>query len=152
MVLLAELKEGIEKGTYVGVRFTKESNDAINKFKKENKIPANDKSEYRLHCTVLYSRKHVNYDPTEDNKKEIKAKSAGFDAFDDGDAIVMRLSSSGLGSLNKKLMGMGGTSDYKTYKPHVTLSYNGKGFDVKSLPEFKTTLKVENIYVTDLDD
>ena len=56
-------KDATKKGSYAGVRFDKETNRALHKYMKENKIPNAIRPD-KLHTTVLYSRKYLpNYKP-----------------------------------------------------------------------------------------
>jgi len=103
-----------------------------------------------LHCTLIYSKKpHKNKINSEDYK--ITAKFKGYEYFGENkDTLVVLLESEELINRNKFLVKeYGFISDFETYTPHVTLSYNST-VDISTLPDIEFDVVLENEYVQDL--
>ena len=129
----ASPKEKIE-GSYVAVKFSKESNKALKKFAKglgiDNIIPSD-----KLHITVIYSRKPIPVSEMPHDKKEIDMvvqpdHLSIFPTQSKKNALVLELNAPQLNELHKELMDKYKlTYDYDEYKAHVTLSYDCGDFD-----------------------
>lgn len=144
---LYEMKQ--QKGTYVGVKFDKETVDAISKYIKDNNIPNAIKPD-EIHTTLLYSRKHCpNYIPGGMYKKPIIATPKEFtvwetnpDAGTKTKCLIVKLNCPELVDRHNELMDEhDATFDYDKYQPHVTLSYDIGDIDVKDLPDISDTVK-----------
>ena len=79
MKLIDLLEKEEQKGTYAGVRFSKETIDDIKKYIEENEIPNRIKFD-KLHTTLLYSRKHCpNYEPAGELEEVMHGKPEKFE-------------------------------------------------------------------------
>lgn len=113
------------KGTYVKAVPTEESASRIAEVCRminvPNRVPKED-----LHTTILYSRAPVDAEGRFDDLRSVSARGVGFDIFEDGPnrCLVVKLESNGLSSMHSELRKLGGTHDYPSYNPHVTLSYD----------------------------
>lgn len=126
-MLLHELKTPQVQGTYVAVRPTDSTLALIRAWADQHRIVLDDD----LHVTVLYSRKPVNVAPCSD---EFVATGIGFDTF--GDALVLKLNSDALHARHAQFIAQGGTHDYPSYSPHMTLQAksNLKPADMPEVP------------------
>lgn len=150
-----ELIEGIQKGTYAGVRFSKPTvkmlKNLIEKYNIPNPIPSN-----KLHTTLLYSRKYLpKYTPKGKIDPPMLGKFTGFDIWesdkDNTRCLVMEYSCPNLKSRHKELMKEhDATYDFPVYKPHVTLSYD-IGDANPDLPVTVDDLEIVNEYGEDLN-
>ena len=77
----------------------------------------------QYHCTVMYSRVHV--EPIKINTP-ISAKAIGYDIFDDN-LLVIRLHCPQATSIFNELVSNGATYDFPSYVPHITVAANWKG-------------------------
>lgn len=101
-------------------------------------LPADD-----LHVTVLYSRQPV--DPMKmgegwsgDDKGRIKIKPGGPRAVErlGPDAVVLLFASWDIESRHRSMIEAGGSHDFETFQPHVTLSYSAEGVDLDTIKPF----------------
>lgn len=92
-------------------------------------LPAKD-----MHVTVVYSKTPLAWPAgktdqiTADNKSGRAVQRLG----DEG-AIVLKFKDKTLQDRNKELLELGAKSDYDSYIPHVTISYNGAGVDLDAV-------------------
>lgn len=145
-------------GTYVSMDLSEPSRHQLYGFVKNIlELPERvDASTY--HVTLCYSRT-----PVPDAEKFIgmgvghnrTARVAGYEVFptkNDGKCLVMRLDYPFAVSLNSKLTQMGATSDYDSYKPHLTIAYDmQKEVDPESLPLPQFDLEFDVVKVAPLD-
>lgn len=148
------LQEGTVKGTYAGVRLSPSSAAKLFAYAQEHNVPSPiPESEY--HVTLLYSRKvHPDYEAPGDYKTPLTARTKGFTLLgDEKDALVVLIDCSELEKRHHHLMKKhGATWDWPDYKPHVSLSYEAKGFDVSGLRASDIgTLTLTTEYREDLD-
>jgi len=115
-------------GLYVSVKPTQLSRDTISRLQ-----AFGDHSEppEELHCTIAYSKTSVPVGSAEAAvmaaPTRFSASAIGCEAWpgSDGDGyIVLHLSSASLHSENRTWKALGATSDFDTYKPHVTIAKN----------------------------
>ena len=142
-------------GTYVSLEMHKQSRDLLDHFVEMNlglKERVDPKS---YHVTVIYSRTPVPAAETLARDTAAAAIAVGYDLFatKTGEkCLVMRVKSSSAEQLNKWLVTNGATSDYDSYKPHVTICYNYTGDeDVSQLPIPKFALGFDVLNVAPLD-
>ena len=143
-------------GTYVSMDLTEESKELLDHFVEMNLglTERVDKSTY--HITIIYSRTPV---PSAENYAgSIGADAArvvGYEVFptkNDGDCLVMRLEFPFAILLNKQLTAEGATSDYDSYKPHMTIAYDmTQKVDPKTLPIPQFPLHFNEVKVAPLD-
>lgn len=128
-------------GLYVGVKFSENTLNKIQKFCKEHKIP-NALKKKDFHCTIAYSRKPVpNFKPIKTVKET--GKPIKFEIWESPPnvykdkttyCLIVKIDSEYLHVRFNNIIDMGATYDYDEYKPHLTLSYDvGKDFDIKTL-------------------
>lgn len=149
-------------GTYIGVKFSKDTLKAIHEYIKVNKIknpvPIKD-----IHSTVIFSR--VPFDIME--YFEIKSEKAFIKEFMIlSGSLVMVLESDYLKELHNRIMReYPATYDFPEYIPHVTLSYGPKNSNdapvpheyyekyhgIHKLPPFTYPVVIERVYVEDLN-
>ena len=157
---LTELKQ--TKGTYAGVHFDDDTNDAIIKYIKINKIP-NGLAKHKLHSTVLYSKKHCpDYKAPGKLDPVLIGTPTDFDVWesnpDNGPkmkCLVLKYDCPELIARHKQLMkGHDATYDYDKYEPHVTLSYDIGDFDIDKLSKVEDVISkivIDDEYHEDLD-
>jgi len=130
------------KGTYAAVRFSDNTKEDLEAFIDDNGIK-NGLSTDDLHCTLLYSRKHLpNYKPlgkvsytATPDKFEVWESPANAFKDDITYCLVLKLDCKELVDRFNTLMDEHeATFDYETYTPHCTLSYDvGEDFDLSTL-------------------
>jgi hypothetical protein len=90
------------------------------------------------HCTLCYSRTPVPDAERLHIEKPIIAYAKAYEVFPTKTGekcLVIRLHCPQATAINEKLTKMGATSDYASYKPHLTICYNYTGpDDVTNLP------------------
>lgn len=140
-------------GTYVGVRFNNETNQAIARYCKQNNIPNAVPTE-KLHTTVIYSRKHFEFEPLGRMKAPIVAVPDSFEIWPSDKTskrcLVLKYRCQKLVDRHSFLMKKyDATYDYDVYKTHVTFSYDVG--DMKDFPIYKGPLVIITEYTEDLD-
>jgi 2'-5' RNA ligase len=143
-------------GTYVSMDLSNGCKDILDHFVEMNLGLSErvDKSTY--HITIIYSRTPV---PSAENyagsTTDIEATVSGYEVFptkNDGKCLVMRLDFPFANMLNKQLTAEGATSDYDSYKPHMTIAYDIKQeIDPHTLPIPQFKLHFEAVKVAPLD-
>lgn len=150
-----------EPGTYAAVSFSNATIKAIRAYCDANKIPKPVPDE-KLHCTLLYSRKHCEYTPKTTLTPPLTATPKYLSVWEskskDGDGsvrcLVLEFACPELVKRHKQLMDdLQATYDFPDYKPHVTLSYDIEDMDESTLPDVKSIGDLEIIgeYGEDLD-
>lgn len=152
MKTFAQLMEGL-KGTYVGVRYAKESISMLKDLQRMYKIPNPTPSD-KMHTTVLYSRTPVDF-PIAENVNQSVDRSVQFHVFNTRDgkrALVLKVKSDYLTSRHELGNELGASYDFPDYIPHITLSYDvgEKTFSTKSF-KLEKNLTIETEYLEDLD-
>lgn len=144
-----------KEGTYVAFEMRDDSKDLLDNFVAMNLGLDERINPDEYHTTVIYSRTPVPQAEQFEGKMSASANVIGYEVFPTktGDkCLVMRLQSTQAEFLNKKLTEMGATSDYDSYKPHVTICYNYTGSnDVSTLPTPQFTLNFDKLTVKPLD-
>jgi len=160
LIDLVEEKDDSKKGTYAGVRFSKETIDGIKEYIKDNDIPNHTKF-HKMHTTLLYSREYCpDYVPAGKFEEAMHGKPEEFEVWDsqpdDDDhvakCLVMRYTCPELVKRHKTLMDEhNATYDFDEYKPHVTFSYDIGDMKIKDLPKFKGKIELVEEYGEDLN-
>ena len=143
-------------GTYVSMDLKEESKELVDHFVEMNLglTERVDKSTY--HITIIYSRAPV---PSAEQYagygEDQPARVTGYEVFptkNDGKCLVMRIECPFAELLNKQLTAEGATSDYDTYKPHMTIAYNiQQEIDPHTLPLPQFPLYFGKVKVEPLD-
>lgn len=124
--------------------------DFMTKHQIQNPEPAD-----KLHCTILYSRKHLpNYVPMP--KLTFVAIPTSLEIWPESgkNILVLKFDSPGLQARHKELMNTHqATWDYPDYKTHITLSYDAGDIDIKTLDYSMIAKPIifTNEYQEDLD-
>lgn len=157
--LLVEKKEK-QKGTYAGVKFSKDTVDGIKEYIKENDIP-NHTDYDKMHTTLLYSRKYLTaYEPSGKLSDIMVGNPIKFDVWDtqpdDGGnvarCLVLTYKCADLVRRHEYLMKEhGATFDYDDYTPHVTFSYDIGDMKDADLPKFDGKIEIVEEYGEDLN-
>ena len=160
---LFELNNKDPIGSYVAVKFSKESTNAIRNFMVETNIPDKLKQS-ELHSTIVYSRVHLPEFKAHGTLSEPWiATPTGFkiweskpNSFDKRSTycLVMTISCKDMDDRhNYAKKDHGATFDFDEYQPHITLSYDvGVGFDVDKLKWTGDPISVISEYCEDLED
>lgn len=111
-MLLRELKTTGPTGTYVAVLPTESTLALLQAWAAENKFELADD----LHVTVLYSRTVMNVVPCQD---EFVATGVNLEVL--GGCLVLKLECPALMKRHEQLIAQGGTHDFPSYIPHMTL-------------------------------
>lgn len=134
-----------DTGTYAHVEFDTATKKQIHKYCVLANIP-NAVRPDKLHTTLLYSRVPMSeYVPVGKYDFPLVAVPIGLatwemtnDAGEPSTCLVVLLSCPHLVARHEYLMNKyGGTFDYPTYLPHVTLSYDVHDLDPETLPFFE---------------
>ena len=143
-------------GTYVSMDLNDECRELLDNFVEMNLglTERVDKSTY--HITIIYSRTPV---PSAEayigTLADVDAKVTGYEVFptkNDGKCLVMRIDFPFANLLNKQLTAEGATSDYDSYKPHMTVAYDIKQeIDPHTLPVPQFPIKFGPVKVAPLD-
>lgn len=92
----------------------------------ESEIPLD-----KFHATIAYSKKKVDWNAIPAKQDELVLDSdphRGIENF--GEAVVLLLNSDELQSRWKEFIQNGASYDYDEYRPHITLTYEGKSANV----------------------
>ena len=93
-----------------------------------------------MHCTIVYSKKPVDWDCCGKSTKNIDVKDGKRSVHEfDGGATVLKFSSKEFSDRQKEFMDAGASFDYPEYQPHVTISYSAS--DMKNIPPYPGVLK-----------
>lgn len=137
-------------GVYIATNLSEETATAVKEYQ-EKYLKQYEVNE-ELHCTLIYSQKpHV--DELEPASYQATATFGGFDLFGPNkDTLVIELISEDLVNRNAALVEEHGfISDYKEYKPHITLAYGIECIDLNSLPAIEFQMTLEDEYIDQLD-
>lgn len=156
-----ENQEETKPGTYAAVRFSDNTKDAIKQYQIDNEIP-NRVPRDKLHCTLLYSRKHLpNYQAPGDYQQPMQGETQQLESWptrpdEDGktsNCLVLRFRCDELYNRHNQLMDEHqATYDFPEYIPHVTFSYDVGDTDVGQLPPYEGPVEIVHEYQEDLDD
>lgn len=143
-------------GTYVSMDLTDESRQLLDHYVEMNLGLTERVDPSTYHITIIYSRTPV---PSAEQYagygEEQPARVTGYEVFptkNDGKCLVMRLECPFAELLNKQLTAEGATSDYDSYKPHLTIAYDIKQeIDPATLPVPQFHLQFKSIKVAPLD-
>lgn len=133
-----KLQELCQTGTYVAVRPTPSTLELLQEWAQQNQLELDDD----LHVTLLYSRKIVSVYLSKD---EFFGAPLSLSPFGNCD-IVLKLESKSLSKRHDDLIAQGGTHDYPTYTPHLTLMSKAGGSSLKDLSPIQFGLKFSNEY------
>jgi len=157
---ILEAEKNLKKGTYAGIRFSKDTIAAVKNYIKENDIP-NAVAGSKMHTTLLYSRNHLpDYKAAGEYDTPMVGKPTVFNVWDsqeddDGNksrCLVLEYECSDLDKRHKELMDEhDATYDFPNYKTHITLSYDIGDRDIKDLPKFTDDLEIVSEYGEDLN-
>ena len=143
-------------GTYVSMDLSDESRALLDNFVEMNLGLTERVDPSTYHITIIYSRTPV---PSAENHAGSiggdVAKVTGYEVFptkNDGKCLVMRLEYPFANLLNKQLTAEGATSDYDSYKPHLTIAYDiTQEIDPATLPAPQFPLHFAAVKVAPLD-
>lgn len=143
-------------GTYVSMDLSDECRTLLDHFVEMNLGLTERVDPSTYHITIIYSRTPVpSAEQYKGNTSDIEAKVSGYEVFptkNDGKCLVMRLEFPFANMLNKQLTAEGATSDYDSYKPHMTIAYDIKQeVDPHTLPVPQFPLKFGPVKVAPLD-
>lgn len=137
-----QLHELKATGTYVCVAPTDATLALLQEWALKNKISLDND----LHVTLLYSRKIVN--PVRSIAQYL-AEPAGIVKL--GEAIVVKLKCPSLVARHEELIAVGGTHDFPSFIPHMTLIAKPEGIVVSDVPEINFGLVFMNERIEPLD-
>jgi len=148
------LQEQEDGGSYVGVRFSLPTKERMRGFldRVPNAVPFE-----KIHSTLIYSRKRIDFVPMGEFKTPWYATADKFENWktqDGKNALILLLKCDKMVNRHKEIMNTtDATYEYDEYKPHITLSYDvPEGFKDFSLPHIRIgLLEVVEEYYEDLD-
>jgi len=145
-----------KNGTYVSMDLRDECKALLDNFVEMNLGLTERVDSSTYHITVIYSRSPVpSAEQYTGSTTDIEAKVSGYEIFptkNDGKCLVMRLDFPFANMLNKQLTAEGATSDYDSYKPHMTIAYDiQQDVDAGSLPTPQFPLKFGPVKVAPLE-
>ena len=131
-----------KNGIYCCALPSQETKDAIKSLCAAYDVP-NPLKASDLHCTIIYSDKvDTDFESTPKYPKMLEAKFGGYEFFgEDKDTLVMLLDSPDLSARHKELMDKYDLNySWDDYKPHITLSYDAKDYDISKLDDYNGAL------------
>lgn len=146
-------------GTYIGIYFTDKSNNVLNAIRNSMGVLSNDPHKDTFHTTIAYS-KNTKID-VESFKKEA-SKYIGTKVIVKGipgiwmdhknrPILVLKLTSCPLfKSLHQLTKSLGATSDYPTFKPHITLDYEYKHSNIILSRKITFELTIDRFEIEDI--
>lgn len=151
---LNEVAKKAADGTYMAVKFDKDTCDALKEFVEKLKVP-NRIARDKLHTTIIYSRKHAPDLKANNDLYPIKAKGKELHIFqtqDKKNALVLKLDCDKLLDRHNEIMAEHQTTyDFPEYIPHITLSYDCGDFDPEAYEgDLPKELVIAEEYVEDL--
>jgi 2'-5' RNA ligase len=142
-------------GTFIGMRISDKTSQAIQDYCKENSIPEPIDPE-DMHVTICYSLVPKPDYPVDSNRKFINkdVKGRSFDVFgDDKNCLVLKIRSNTLNQMHQRALDSGLTHTYPDFTPHITFSYGlPQGFDASKLPPFDQDIHFRDEYKNGLVD
>jgi hypothetical protein len=121
---LAESKEG--DGTYASVTFTSGSTKQLRDIQKQYGIP-NPLQRNKFHSTLIYSRNVLKDVDSKDLRLPLDTKSFVMEEWDQRNGktcLVLKYESEWMKERHDFYRSIGGTHDFDSYTPHITLSYD----------------------------
>lgn len=142
-------------GTYVSLEMSKESQDMLDHFVEMNLGLDERIDPSTYHITVIYSRTPVPRAEALKGSADVYAFAKGYEVFptkDGGRCLVLRVESEAATLLNNYMNTLGATSDYDSYKAHITICYEFDGpEDVTQLPVPQFSMHFDRLHVAPLD-
>lgn len=91
-----------------------------------------------LHVTVLYSKGEVDWAQfeLETDKLTVKGGKRKVEPLGDEGAVVLKFDTQHLQDRHDHFVDGGATHDYDSYKPHVTITYDGQGVDLGTVEPY----------------
>lgn len=97
-----------------------------------------------MHVTITFSKSPVDWSKFTPNTGTLHKPSLGKDTsvvpLGDEGAVVLKFSSNVLAHRHKEFLAGGCSHDWPEYQSHVTISYNGKGVDLKNIKPYRGKL------------
>jgi len=142
------------KGVYIDLKLTESSYNELSKYINDisSKIQ-NIKPNTDLHCTLIYSKKEHN-EEIKPQEYQCTAIPKTLSLFGENkDTLVLELNSDCLKQRNKYLMDKYNfISDFKEYKPHITLAYECSNIDVNGIELPNFIIELENETIQELNE
>jgi 2'-5' RNA ligase len=143
-------------GTYVSMDLSEESRHLLDHYVEYNLGLTERVDPSTYHITIIYSRTPVpSAEAYQGTESTTQARVTGYEVFptkNDGKCLVMRLEYPFATLLNRQLTAEGATSDYDSYKPHLTIAYDIKQeVDPATLPVPQFGLQFAPVKVAPLD-
>ena len=134
------------EGTYASYKLTPQSADKLMNWITDSGITSPSPKE-ELHVTTTFSRADVDLVPSD--KKNIVLNPSGYSIGVLKNALVLHIESDELTKVHDAALDAGATTDYPSYKPHITLSYDAEANEelIHNLvpPTFEITLSHEEV-------
>ena len=137
---IATLKRGTVKTLYIH-RVLKNADEVI-AWAKANGFATTLIPE-EMHVTVAYSKKPVDWDKVGRRNDTVNVppnSNRSVEQLGDEGAVVLRFASAALSQRWQELVEAGASWDYPSYKPHVTLTYDGDDVDLKTIKPYSGKL------------
>lgn len=142
----------VGKGTYAAVKFTDNTLNAIKNIQQElgllDPVPVD-----KLHTTICFSRKYVDYIPVDTQQDIGFTKELDIFEHNGKRALVLLLDSEYLKYRHNYAKSIGATYDFPDYKPHITLQYDlgVQHIDYQNIDVSGKSIEMLYEYVEDLD-
>jgi hypothetical protein len=98
-----------------------------------------------MHVTIAYSKRKVNWNDIPDSFDHVQSKDDGerhIEKLGEGEAVVLRFENADLSRRWQEIMDAGASWDWESYKPHVTITYDGKTMDIDDIEPFTGVIKL----------
>lgn len=93
-----------------------------------------------MHVTIAFSKEVFSWRNLEPLSKNLRIKGGERSIEQFGDATVLCFTSKRLHERWEQFSDAGASYDFPTYRPHVTITYNGEDLDLKSMQPFSGDL------------
>jgi len=151
---LFEIEKKEETGSYAAVKFDPETVKALEAYQYDNNI-ANPLSPDEFHSTVMFSKKYIPEFKTLGQIPNWDGDFKEWDIFgsDEENALVLKYDCHELSERFDQIMKeYDATWDYRSFTPHITLSYNVGDLDISQLPPYNGPIVIISEYSNDLDE
>jgi hypothetical protein len=108
-----------------------------------------------LHVTIAFSRDEVDHDGALKPKRGTLVASGGkrvVKPLGEEGAVVLAFESSELSARWQEFRDIGASWDWPSYQPHVTITYDGEGMDLKGVKPYTGPLRFGPEKFSELDD
>lgn len=109
-------------------------------------------TEKDMHVTIAFSKQPVDWSLIKTNVNSVTVPLGARDMKFLGSALVLSFESAILEQDWRRVIKEGGTWDYPTFQPHITLSFNALGFDTSAVKPFDGVIQLGPETMSEIQD